>query len=152
MRCPLLVLSFTQAHQCDTPFCNISRDNCAIPHKNKHERVLRYYRYEYRAIKYRSWASKFISSCFGSENGVFWKMGLCKKERVYRVTRVWKISRDSSSENTPLLVLTFEENLQQNPMICLQLKSLTHLCRLVGPTTLNTLSALIKEMKAFLHN
>ena len=27
---PPLVLSFTQAHLCDTPFCNISRDNCAI--------------------------------------------------------------------------------------------------------------------------
>ena len=26
------VLSFTQAHLCGTPFCNISRDNCAIPH------------------------------------------------------------------------------------------------------------------------
>ena len=26
------------------PFCNVSRDNCAIPHKNKHERVLRHYR------------------------------------------------------------------------------------------------------------
>ena len=45
-----LVLSFTQAHLCDTPFCNISRDNCAIPHKNKHKRVLRYYRCKYRAI------------------------------------------------------------------------------------------------------
>ena len=44
------VLSFTQAHLCDTPFCNISRDNCAIPHKNKRERVLRYYRCKYRAI------------------------------------------------------------------------------------------------------
>ena len=29
---PPLVLSLTQAHLCDTPFCNISRDNCAIPH------------------------------------------------------------------------------------------------------------------------
>ena len=28
-----LVLSFTQADLCDTPFCSISRDNCAIPHK-----------------------------------------------------------------------------------------------------------------------
>ena len=25
------MLSFTQAHLCDTPFCNMSRDNCAIP-------------------------------------------------------------------------------------------------------------------------
>ena len=48
---PPLVLSFTKAHLCDTPFCNISRDNCAIPHENKHERVLRYYRYKYRAIR-----------------------------------------------------------------------------------------------------
>ena len=36
---PPLVLSFAQAHLCDTPFCYISRDNCAIPHENKHERV-----------------------------------------------------------------------------------------------------------------
>ena len=35
---PRLVLSFTQTHPCDTPFCNVSRDNCAIPHKNKHEK------------------------------------------------------------------------------------------------------------------
>ena len=35
VRYPPLVLSFTQAHQCDTPFCNISRDNCAIPHKKQ---------------------------------------------------------------------------------------------------------------------
>ena len=27
-----LVLSSTQAHLCDTPFCNISRNNCAIQH------------------------------------------------------------------------------------------------------------------------
>ena len=33
VRWPLLPLSFTQAHLCDTPFCYISRDNCAIPHK-----------------------------------------------------------------------------------------------------------------------
>ena len=50
VRYPPLVLSFTHAHLCDTPFCNISRDKCAIPHKNKHERLLRYYRYKYRAI------------------------------------------------------------------------------------------------------
>ena len=56
VRYPPLVLSFTQAHLCDTPFCNVSRDNCAIPHKNKHERVLRYYRY-----KYRYWASKVFT-------------------------------------------------------------------------------------------
>ena len=47
---PPLALSFAQAHLCDTPFCYISRDICAIPHKNKHERVSRYYRYKYRAI------------------------------------------------------------------------------------------------------
>ena len=28
---PPLVLSFTKAHLCDTPFYNISRENCAIP-------------------------------------------------------------------------------------------------------------------------
>ena len=47
---PPLLLSFTQTHLCNTPLCNISRNSCAIPHKNKHERVLRYYRYKYRAI------------------------------------------------------------------------------------------------------
>ena len=35
VRYPPLALIFTQAHLCDTPFCNISRDNCAIPHKNR---------------------------------------------------------------------------------------------------------------------
>ena len=50
VRYPPWALSFTQAHLCDTPFCNVSRDNCAIPHKNKHDRVLRYYRCKSRAI------------------------------------------------------------------------------------------------------
>ena len=31
-----------QAHHRDTPFCSVSCDNCAIPHKNKHDRVLRF--------------------------------------------------------------------------------------------------------------
>ena len=35
VRDPPLVLSFTQAHLCDTPFCNVSRDNCAIPQKKQ---------------------------------------------------------------------------------------------------------------------
>ena len=35
---PLLILSFRQAHLCDTPFCNVSRDDCAIPHKRKQAR------------------------------------------------------------------------------------------------------------------
>ena len=34
---PPLVLSFTQAHLCDTPVCNVSRDDCAISHKNHWE-------------------------------------------------------------------------------------------------------------------
>ena len=52
VRYPPLVLSLTQAHLCDTPFCYILRDNCAIPHekKKKHKNILRYYRYKYRAI------------------------------------------------------------------------------------------------------
>ena len=32
---PPLVLSFRPAHQCDIPFCNISRDTCAIPIKTR---------------------------------------------------------------------------------------------------------------------
>ena len=50
VRHPPLALCFTQAHLCDTPFCNVSRDNCGISHKSKHARVLRYYHYKYRAI------------------------------------------------------------------------------------------------------
>ena len=55
-----LVLNFTQTHLCDTPFCNISRDNCAIPHKKTSTKefcdtiatsITRY-------KKYRYWASK----------------------------------------------------------------------------------------------
>ena len=41
VRCPPLVLSFTQAHLYDAPFCNTSRHNCAIPHKVKYETALR---------------------------------------------------------------------------------------------------------------
>ena len=47
---PPLVLSLTQTYQCDTPFCNISRDTCAISQENKHDNILRYYRSKYRAI------------------------------------------------------------------------------------------------------
>ena len=43
-----LVLSFTQAHMCDTPICNVSRDHCSTCHENKHEIVLRDYRYKHR--------------------------------------------------------------------------------------------------------
>ena len=32
-----MTLSLTQAHLCDTPSCNVSHDDCAIPHENKHE-------------------------------------------------------------------------------------------------------------------
>ena len=61
VRYPPWVLSFTQAHLCDTPFCNVSRDNCAIPQEKKTStrafcdtiaaRIARY-------GKYRCWASK----------------------------------------------------------------------------------------------
>ena len=30
---PPLAITFTQAHLCDTPFCNVSRDTCVIPHE-----------------------------------------------------------------------------------------------------------------------
>ena len=42
VRYPFLALSLTQAHLCDTPFCNVSRDNCSIPHKKHTKNVLRY--------------------------------------------------------------------------------------------------------------
>ena len=37
---PPLALSFTEAHLCDIPFCYISHDNCAIHHKNEHQRIV----------------------------------------------------------------------------------------------------------------
>ena len=48
VRYPRLAPSFTQTYQCDTPFCNISRDTCAIPQENKREKALRCYRSEGR--------------------------------------------------------------------------------------------------------
>ena len=69
VRYPPLVLSFTQAHLCDIPFCNVSQDHCATPHKNKHERVLRYY---------RCWASSAIGEgllCSTHKAKVFAKHG-----------------------------------------------------------------------------
>ena len=58
-RYPLLVLSFAQAHLCDTPFCYISRTSCAIPIKSSTKEfrdpiATSIARYE----KYRCWASK----------------------------------------------------------------------------------------------
>ena len=37
---PPLALSFTLAHLCDTPFCNVSRDSCAMPHKKQARKSL----------------------------------------------------------------------------------------------------------------
>ena len=60
VRYPPLALCFTKAHLHDTPFCNMSRDSCPIPHKNKHFQefcdtiAASIARYE----KYRYWASK----------------------------------------------------------------------------------------------
>ena len=61
VRYPPLVLSFTQADLCDTPFCNVARDDCAIPPPTKTSTktfcdtiatsIARY-------GKYRCWASK----------------------------------------------------------------------------------------------
>ena len=41
----------SQARLWDTPFCDISRDNCAIPNQSKHERVLQDCRDKYRAYR-----------------------------------------------------------------------------------------------------
>ena len=37
-------------HICHIPFCDVSRDNCAIPHKDRYEWILPCYRYKHRAI------------------------------------------------------------------------------------------------------
>ena len=58
VRYPPLVLNFTQTHLCDTPVCNVSRDNCAIPPTKTSTKgdtiATSIARYE----KYRRWASK----------------------------------------------------------------------------------------------
>ena len=103
---PPLVLSFTQAHLCDTPFCNISRDNCAIPHKNQHERVCDTIATSIALYeKYRCWASKTkVRDCPGTgwvpkiclrvyiiSAGTYWGYGLV----AYGMARVREIfSRD----------------------------------------------------------
>ena len=68
---PPLALSLTQAHLCDTPFHYMLRDNCAMPHKNKRERVLQYYRHKY--FSYRCWASK--EEAEGNLNILKWGTG-----------------------------------------------------------------------------
>ena len=59
MRYPLLVTSFTQAHLCDTPFCNVSRDNCAIQARKSFAILLLQVSRDMK--KYRCWASKATS-------------------------------------------------------------------------------------------
>ena len=57
---PPFVFSFAQALLCDTPFCNASRDNCAIPHKNKPEKnfAILSLQVSRDMKKYHCWASK----------------------------------------------------------------------------------------------
>ena len=59
---PALVPSFTQTYQFDTPFCNISRDTCAIPQENMHENI-----YAILSLKVsrdmKSIANGHLSSC-----------------------------------------------------------------------------------------
>ena len=79
-RYPPLVLSFTKAYLCDTPFCNLSRDNCAIPIKTSTKEfcdtiATSIAHYE----KYRCWASKLWSSSLAGcniSNGALWKSSL----------------------------------------------------------------------------
>ena len=61
VRNPPLILSFRQAHLCDNPFCNVSRDNCAIPIKTSTKEFCNTIatsiaRYE----KYRCWACELF--------------------------------------------------------------------------------------------
>ena len=93
VRYPPSLLSFTQAHQCDTPFCNVSRDNVWYPHENKHKKVLRYYRYKYRAIWIRKIlvSVKFLSAILGPEMAapILWTPGkkrpCCRKNHVHKI-------------------------------------------------------------------
>ena len=77
----LLVLSFTQAHLCDTSFCSISRDNCAIPHK-------------------RASTKEFRETISGSDRVSFGKGVFSEKSisRDCREFRDFRDSRDSSRE------------------------------------------------------
>ena len=64
----------------------------AIPHENKHEIILRYYRYKYRARyeKYRCWASKLAGeTCAANRLAttlflLFWGFLLVQVKVIYR--------------------------------------------------------------------
>ena len=58
---PPLLLSFAQAHLCDTPFSYISRDNCAIPIKTSTQNCDTIATSIARYEKCRCWASKGIT-------------------------------------------------------------------------------------------
>ena len=67
VRYPPLVISFTQAHLCDTPFCNILRDHLRYPTKTSTKSfcdtiAASIARYE----KYRYWASKVLGKSLSS--------------------------------------------------------------------------------------
>ena len=68
---PPLVLSFSQAHLCDTPFCYVSRDMCAIPTLKQGRKSVailsqqKFVRYE----KYRCWVSMLKSGSSGWKDG-----------------------------------------------------------------------------------
>ena len=58
---PPLVLSFTQTHLCDTPFCYVLRDNCAICNRKqaiKSSAILSLQ--VLHDMRYRCWASKAL--------------------------------------------------------------------------------------------
>ena len=96
VRYPPLILGFTQAHLCDIPFRNVSRDNCAIPHENKHERVCdtiatSIARYE----KYRCWASKL-----GNRPNTVSESTVSNSVSFFALTEFWGESSVSSSQPT----------------------------------------------------
>ena len=91
---PPLVLSFTQAHRCNTQFCNISRDNCALPQEFCDTIATSIARYE----KYHCWASKSESLLMVVSKTVVW----------VRSGAEWHWISDSESRSEQFRIVRFK--------------------------------------------
>ena len=80
---PPLRLSFTQAHLCDTPFDDISRNNCGIPYKKQTRKsfVIASATSLARYKKYRCWASKTVRD-----------FGALSAAAQFPISRIWRKS------------------------------------------------------------
>ena len=129
MRYHPLVPSFTQTYQCDTPFCNISRDTCAIPRKTSTKKLCdtiaeSIARYE----EYRCWASKLgrekekerkkerkkeTESSFLMTEGVYWRHAPVSPT-LKLSSRAWSRSHIGHKPYNPHK--SYDEHHQRNPV------------------------------------